>query len=139
LGRLTRQTNISAPVGTVYTYVADPHNAPSYISSIARIMAGPEGQPHEGSQWRAEANFLGKRSVVSLRLSRLTANERVTFIIEGEPRAALTITLAPTANATGTHVTLLLDVPSVPDFLLGGLMGGLLTGDLARLKRTLEG
>jgi hypothetical protein len=126
-------------VEQVYAYVADPRNAPNYISSIVRIMSGPEGQPQEGGQWRAEANFLGKRSAVALRLSRLTPNERVTFTIEGEPRAAVTLMLAPAAKGTGTHVSLLLDVPSVPEFLLNGLMGGLLTGDLARLKRTLEG
>ena len=139
MGRLTRQANISVPVESVYGYVADPRNAPNYISSIVRIVSGPEGKPEEGGQWRAEANFLGKRSIVALRLARLTANERVTFVIEGEPRAALTMTLGPNANNTVTHVSLLLDVPSVPDFLLNGLMGGLLTGDLTRLKRALEG
>ncbi|HET6262348.1 MAG TPA: SRPBCC family protein [Chloroflexia bacterium] len=139
MGRLTRQTSISVPVEKVYGYVADPRNAPNYISSIVRIISGPEGQPQEGGAWRAEANFLGKRSVVALRLTRLTANQRVTFTVEGEPRAALTLTLAPAAKGSGTNVSLLLDVPSVPEFLLSGLMGGLLTGDLARLRRALEG
>jgi hypothetical protein len=136
---LTRETNIGVAVDKVYNYVADARNAPNYISSIVRIMSGPDGEAQEGGQWRAEANFLGRRSVVALRLSRLTPNQRVTFTIEGEPRAALTLTLAPATKGSGTHVSLLLDVPSVPEFLLNGLMGGLLTGDLARLRRTLEG
>lgn len=139
MGRLTRETNIGVPVEKVYAYVADPRKAPNYISSLIRIVSGPEGQPQEGGTWRAEANFLGKRSVVALRLTRLTPNERVTFTIEGEPRAAVTMTLAPAKKGTGTHVSLLLDVPSIPDFLLSGLMGGLLSGDLSRLKRALEG
>ncbi len=139
MGRLTRETTIGVPVEKVYTYVADPRNAPNYISSISRIVSGPEGQPEEGGVWRAEANFLGRKSVVALRLARLNTDDQVIFSIEGEPRAALSLKLKPLAKGTGTYVALLLDVPSVPDFLLGGLMGGLLSGDLARLKRALEG
>ena len=139
MGRLIRKTTIDVPVEQVYAYVADPRNAPNYISSIARIVAGPEGPPQEGGLWRAEANFLGKRSVVALRLTRLQANSQVTFSIEGEPRAVLSTKLEPVGDGTGTHVALLLDVPSVPDLFLNGLMGGLLSGDMARLKKTLEG
>ena len=139
MGRLTRQTTIDVPVERVYSYVADPRNAPNYISSIARIVSGPDGPPQEGGLWRAEANFLGKRSTVALRLARLHTDNQVTFSIEGEPRAALSMKLESIGKGTGTHVALLLDVPSVPDLFLGGLMGGLLSGDMARLKKTLEG
>jgi hypothetical protein len=47
--------------------------------------------------------------------------------------------LEPERQGTSTRVSLLLDVPSVPDLFLNGLMGGLLSGDMARLKRQLEG
>lgn len=139
MGRLTRQTNIDVPVEKVFKYLSDPRNAPNYISSITRVVSGPEGQPQEGSLWRAEANFLGKRSLVALRLARLQTDSLVSFSIEGEPRALLSMKLEPGARGTGTHVSLLLDVPSVPDLFLNGLMGGLLSGDMARLKRLLEG
>lgn len=139
MGRLIRKTDIAVPVERVYTYVADPRNAPNYISSISRIVSGPDGPPQEGGLWRAEANFLGKRSVVALRLARLHADSQVTFSIEGEPRAVLSMKLEAAGKGTGTHVALLLDVPSVPDLFLNGLMGGLLSGDMARLKKTLEG
>ena len=139
MGRLTRKTNIDVPVEKVFKYLSDPQNAPNYISSITRVVSGPEGQPQEGSLWRAEANFLGKRSLVALRLARLQSDSLVSFSIEGEPRALLSMKLEPGARGTGTHVSLLLDVPSVPDLFLNGLMGGLLSGDMARLKRLLEG
>jgi hypothetical protein len=45
--------------------------------------------------------------------------------------------MLPDGNAT--RVGLTLDVPNVPGLLLEGLMGGLLGGDLARLKRAMEG
>lgn len=123
----------------VFAYIADPRNAPNFISSIARILSGPEGQPQEGGLWRAEANFLGRRSVVALRLARLQSESLVTYRIEGEPSATLAMKVEPDGRGTGTHVSLMLDVPSVPDLLLNGLMGGLLSGDMGRLKRALEG
>ncbi|MEA2575612.1 MAG: Polyketide cyclase / dehydrase and lipid transport [Chloroflexia bacterium] len=139
MGRLTRQTNIDVPVETVFRYISNPRNAPSYISSITRIVSGPDGQAQEGSLWRAETNFLGRRSVVTLRLARLLSDSLVTFSIEGEPRALLSMKLESDGLGTGTHVSLLLDVPSVPDLFLNGLMGSLLSGDMTRLKRKLEG
>ncbi len=139
MGRLTRQATINVAVDKVFAYVADPWNAPNYISSITRLASGPEGLPREGGLWRAEANFLGRRSMVALRLARLQPNGLVTYSIEGEPRALLSMKLEPDRNGTSTQVSLLLDVPSVPDLFLNGLMGGLLSGDMARLKRALEG
>ncbi len=139
MGRLTRQTNIDVPVEKVFAYISNPRNAPEYISSITRIVSGPDGQLHEGSLWKAEANFLGRRSLVALRLARLQAGSMVAFRIEGEPSATLAMKVEPDKKGTGTQVSLMLDVPSVPDLLLGGLMGGLLSGDMSRLKRALEG
>ncbi len=138
MGRLTRQTTVNVPVEKVFKYLSDPRNAPSYISSITRIISGPDGVPQEGGLWRAEANFLGRRSVVALRLARLQTDSIVTFSIEGEPRAVLSMRLQPERQGTSTQVSLLLDVPSVPDLFLNGLMGGLLSGDMTRLKRQLE-
>lgn len=139
MGRITRQATINVPVRKVFAYVADPRNAPNYISSISRVVSGPEGEPQEGGLWKAEANFLGKRSTVALRLTRRDPDRLVTYNIEGEPRALLAMKLETVAQGTGTHVALLLDVPSVPDLFLNGLMGSLLSGDMARLKKALEG
>lgn len=137
MGRLSREINIGVPAKQIYAYVSNPRNAPAFISSISRIVSGPEGA-QEGGLWRAEANFLGRRSTVALRLARLEPDSVVAFNIEGEPRAVLAIVLVPSRDGASTRVSLTLDVPSVPDIFLGGLMGSLLSGDMTRLKRLLE-
>ncbi len=138
MGGLTRETVVSVSAGRVFNYVADPHNAPHYISSIARITSGPEGVPVEGDVWRAEVNFLGKRSTVALRLAELQANHLVKFTIEGEPHATLTLRLTPKQADTQTAISLHMDVQSVPDIFLNALMGNLLSADISRLKNVLE-
>ncbi|HYP39440.1 MAG TPA: SRPBCC family protein [Chloroflexia bacterium] len=137
---ISKQTIIEVPNETVYKSVSDPHNAPHYISSITRIVSGPEGAaPSEGQVWRAEANFMGRRSTINLCLSALRPNQAGQFTIEGEPQATLTMRLANDEANTRTRISILLDVPSVPAILLNMLMGGLLEADMGRLKRILEG
>ncbi len=137
MGGLTRETTVGVPAGEVFSFVADPHNAPRYISSISRIESGPQGTPKEGQVWQAEANFLGRRSTVTLRLAALHTNELVKFSIEGEPQATLTLRLAAEGQ-NSTAVSLHLDAPTIPGVFLSGLMGNLLAGDMARLKELLE-
>ncbi|HYO49153.1 MAG TPA: SRPBCC family protein [Chloroflexia bacterium] len=136
---ISKQTIIELPGETVFKYVSDPHNAPHYITSITRIVAGPQGAPSEGQVWRAEANFMGSRSTINLRLTALRPNQLVQFTIEGDPQATLTLRLATDQANTRTRISILLDVPSVPAILLNMLMGGLLEADMGRLKRMLEG
>lgn len=136
---ISKQTIIEVPGETVFRYVSDPHNAPRYISSITRIVSGPEGAPTEGQVWRAEANFMGRRSTINLCLSALRPNQAVQFTIEGDPQATLTMRLATDEANTRTRISILLDVPGVPAILLNALMGGLLESDMGRLKRILEG
>jgi hypothetical protein len=138
LGELTREITIAAAVEEVFDYVADPHNAPRYISSITRIVSGPEGSPSVGQRWKAEANFLGQNTSIMLRLAALQPNRGVRFFLEGERPAALSLTLVGSKPVGYTKVLLSLEVPSVPTFLLAGLMGGLLSADLSRLKSQLE-
>ena len=138
MGDISKKTVINAPAEVVFKYVADPRNAPTYITSITRITSGPQGTPVEGQVWQAEANFLGKRGHIRLRLAQLLPNHTVRFTIEGEPQATLFLRLLPDESARSTHVSLLLDVPSVPGMFLNALMGGLLEGDMARLKSALE-
>ena len=138
LGELTRDITIAAAVEEVFEYVADPHNAPRYISSITRIVSGPEGSPAAGQRWKAEANFLGKNTSITLRLAALQPNRGVRFLLEGERPAALSLTLLSSKPAGNTKVLLSLEVPSVPTILLAGLMGELLSGDLSLLKSLLE-
>ena len=136
---ISKQVIIEVPNETVFKYVSDPHNAPRYITSITRIVSGPEGATSEGQVWRAEANFMGRRSTINLRLSALRPNSVVQFTIEGEPQATLTMRLATDEANTRTRISLLLDVPGVPAILLSALMGGLLEADMGRLKQILEG
>src|SRR5688500_6387145 len=98
LGNITKKATINAPTNTVFKYVSDPHNAPNYISSITRVTSGPEGAPQVGQTWQSEANFLGKRGHIRLRLTDLQPNRSVRFVIQGEPQAALEMHLHPTED-----------------------------------------
>lgn len=139
MGGLTREAVVGVGTMRVFNYVVDPHNAPYYISSIARIVSGPEGVPAEGEMWRAEVNFLGRRSVVALRLAQLEVGRLVKFEIEGEPRATLTLHVTPLPAGGQTAISLRMEVPSVPDIFLNAIMGNLLSADMSRLKSVLEG
>ncbi|HEX9991227.1 MAG TPA: SRPBCC family protein [Chloroflexia bacterium] len=136
---ISKQVIIEVPNETVFKYVSDPHNAPHYITSITKIVSGPQGAPAEGQVWRAEANFMGRSSTINLRLTALRANQLVQFTIEGDPQATLTLRLATDEANTRTRISILLDVPSVPAILLNMLMGGMLEADMGRLKKILEG
>ena len=117
----------------------DPHNAPNFISSIIRIISGPDGAPKVGETWKAEANFLGQKRFVNLRLDSLSVDNAVRFVLEGDPEALLSLRLSPAERSSQTSVSLTLDVPSVPGILLNALLGGMLGEDLVRLKANLEG
>jgi hypothetical protein len=138
LGDLTKQVVVKSPRATVFDFVASPWNAPKYISSIKRILSGPDGAPVVNQTWRAEANFLGQPSIIDLRLKELRAPGRVGYRIEGEPEATLSLRLAEAEDPAHTRVALTLEVPSVPSILLGALMSPLLSGDMRRLKELLE-
>lgn len=138
MGEVVKRGVIGAPGKAVFNYVADPHNAPHYISSIKRIIAGPDGHPRQGDTWKAEAVFLGKPAVINLRLVELRPSELVRFALQGEPQAEITVELSPGPDRNHTRVALQLEVPSVPGLFLNALMGGLLEGDLSRLKEILE-
>jgi hypothetical protein len=136
LGTVNKHATIAASVEDVFEFTSNPRNAPSYINSIRRIIAGPDGAPQQGQVYRAAANFLGKATTIDLRVAELRPPYLVRFSIEGEPAATLSLRITPPESST--RVALTLEVPSVPGFLLEGLMGGLLGGDMARLKRALE-
>jgi hypothetical protein len=140
LGDIVKQAVIEAPVRKVYNYVVDPHNAPRYISSITRIVSGPEGEPARGDAWRAEANFFGQNHLLDLRLDSMSVDKGVRFVLEGDLAAVLVLRLTPAGNkeANQTSVNLSLEVPSVPGLLLNAMLGGMLAEDMARLKRNLE-
>src|SRR5947207_2783520 len=91
LGELTKQATINAPMEKVFKFAADPHNAPSYISSIRRIISGPEGNPSLDQTWQAEANFLGRPINVTVRLAGLVAPQLVRFVLDGEPQSIMTL------------------------------------------------
>jgi len=139
LGVTVKEATIDAPAERIFAFVADAHNAPHYIGAIHKIVSGSEGPVSAGQSWQAEAAFLGQSHLITLRLLEVTPHKAVRFALEGEPQALLSAELSPGANASQTLVSLTLEVPSVPTFLLGGIMGGMLTSDLQRLKALMEG
>jgi uncharacterized membrane protein len=138
LGEINKQITINAPVKKVYAYVSDPRNAPSYISSITRVLSGPEEDPAPRQVWRAEADFLGQKRIINLRIGELIPNKLVRFVLEGEPEAVVDIRLTAHEVMELTTVKLSLEANGVPSLLLNALLGGLLSQDLARLKRQTE-
>ena len=139
MGDISKHTTINAPVQTVFNYVSDPRNAPSFINSINRIISGPEGKPSQGQVWRAEATLLGKQSVINLRLHQLDPPRGVTYAIDGDPQGILSLRLSQdSSEQPRTRVAINLDVPKVPSIFLSAIMGNLLEGDMQRLKDRLE-
>jgi uncharacterized membrane protein len=138
LGDIVKQIVIDAPVNKIYRYVVDAHNAPRYISSITRIVSGPEGTPVKGDVWRAEANFFGQQHLLNLRLDAVAVDKAVRFVLEGDLQATLVLRMSASSSPSSTAVSLALDAPSVPTILLSALLGGLLGEDLTRLKRNVE-
>jgi uncharacterized membrane protein len=138
LGEIVKSVEIKAPVQKVYSYVVDPWNAPRFISSITKVISGPEETPTKGNVWRAEANFLGQKREVNLRLHNAVENKAVRFVLEGDPQAVIVLQLTPGGTGHNTSVTLTLEVPGVPTLFVNALLGGLLGEDMARLKENLE-
>lgn len=138
MGDLSKNTTIEAPLETVFNYVADPHNAPAYSSSIRRIVSGPEGRAGIGQSWRVEANFLGQPRLILLRLSELHPPHAVRFTLEGDPQASLLWRFVEGPRPGQTRAWLTLEVPSVPSMMLNLVMGSLLSSDVERLKAALE-
>ena len=137
MGDISKKTQIEAAPATVYKYVSDPCNAPHYISAIISVDPESHDEPAEGQVWRAEANFMGKRRNINLRIEELRPNNLVRFSIDSDPAANLSMKLTANGDSV-TEATLEVDVPGVPSILLNGVMGGMLSGDMARLKATLE-
>src|SRR6476469_932337 len=125
---------VSSPIGKVFEFVANPWNAPRYISSINRIISGPEGPPAQGQAWQAQATFLGRPSTIRLLLGELRPPHTVRFSIDGEPEAMLSLRMRQAGEAAHTVVALSLEVPSVPSILLSVLMNPLLAADIERLR-----
>lgn len=138
MGEINKQVTIDSPAKKVYGFVSNPRNAPKYISSITKVLSGPDGDPAPGQVWRAEADFLGQKRLLNLRVGELVANKLVRFVLEGDPEAVVQLRLIPDNSTESTSVALSLDVTGVPTLLLNALLGGLLSQDMARLKRLME-
>ena len=137
MGDISKKTQISAAPDVVYRYVSDPCNAPRYISAIISVDEGSHSSPAEGQVWRAEANFMGKRRNINLRIEELRPNRLVRFSIDSDPAANISMRLTPW-NGKGTEAELEVEVPGVPGILLSGVMGGMLSGDMGRLRAIME-
>jgi hypothetical protein len=137
MGDISKKTEIKTSQEVAYEYVSNPCNAPHYISAIISVDSGSHDGPAEGQVWHAEANFMGKRRSINLRIEQLRPNSLVRFSIDTDPAANLEMKLTPSSSGV-TEAALEVDVPGVPGFLLNGVMGGMLSGDMARLKKVLE-
>ena len=98
MGEIHKQITVGAPLKAVYAFVSDARNAPKYISSIKKVLSGPEGAPAVGQVWRAEANFLGQDRALNLRVAELVPNKLVRFALDGDPEAVVQLRLAPDAT-----------------------------------------
>lgn len=138
MGEINKQITIGAPIKAVYDYVSDPRNASKYISSITRVISGPEGTPAAGHSWKAEADFMGQKRLINLRIADLVPQKLVRFVLEGEPEAVVQLKLTSDKATESTAVALSLDANGVPTLFLNALLGGLLSQDMVRLKTLLE-
>lgn len=142
MGDLSKKTLVGVKPDVVYSYVADPRNTPHYISSILSLDGSEHGSPAVGQVWPALANFMGKRRNIDLRIEELQPASasragRVRYSINSDPPARLTMTISPN-GANSTEAELTIDVPGIPGLILNGVMGGMLSSDMARLKKILE-
>lgn len=138
MGEINKQISINAPLNTVYAYVSDPRNAPKYISSITKVLSGPQDAPAPGQTWRAEADFLGQKRSINLKIDELVPSKLVRFVLEGDPEAVVQLRLTGDKANENTSVSLSLDANGVPTLFLNALLGGLLSQDMVRLKKLLE-
>ena len=138
MGELTKQITINATPERVFEFVSDAYNAPRYISTITRVDSGPKGKAAIGQTWEAGVNFLGRPVNRTLRLLDLASPKLMRVALEGEPQATLTISIAPGDAPLQSRVSLTLEAPSIPTFLLETVTGALLTEDVERLKKLLE-
>jgi uncharacterized protein YndB with AHSA1/START domain len=137
LGDISKKTQIKATPDVVYKYVSNPCNAPNYISAIISVDEGSHDGPAEGQVWPSEANFMGKRRKINLRIEELRPNSLVRFSIDSDPAANISMKITP-SDGDSTQAALEVEVPGVPGILLNGVMGGMLSGDMSRLKAILE-
>jgi len=137
LGDISKKVNIKVSPDAVYQYVSDPRNTPRYISAILKIDEAAFEMPAQGQVWPADANFMGSRRKISLRIEELRPNSRVRYSINSDPPALLTMILSPD-GPNSTEAELAVDVPGIPGLLLNGVMGGMLSSGMARLKEILE-
>lgn len=137
MGDISKKTQIKVMPDIVYEYVSDPRNAPSYISAIISVDEGSHAGPVEGQVWPAEANFMGKRRKINLRIEELRPNRLVRFSIDSDPAANISMKITP-SDGDSTQAALEVEVPGVPGILLNRIMGGMLSGDMSRLKAILE-
>ncbi|HKP51613.1 MAG TPA: SRPBCC family protein [Chloroflexia bacterium] len=138
MGDISKKTQIKVTPDVVYKYVSDPCNTPNYISAIISVDEGShDGRPAEGQVWRAEANFMGKRRKINLRIEELHPNRLVRFSIDSDPAANISMRISP-SDGDSTQAALEVEVPGVPGILLNGIMGGMLSSDMGRLRAILE-
>ena len=137
MGDISKKVNIKVSPDAVYQYVSDPRNTPRYISAIMKIDEAAFEMPAQGQVWPADANFMGSRRKISLRIEELRPNSRVRYSINSDPPALLTMILSPD-GPNSTEAELAVDVPGIPGLLLNGVMGGMLSSGMARLKEILE-
>jgi hypothetical protein len=137
MGSITNDIVIQVSPADAYKYVADPHNAPRYISAIRRIDSGPKGPPVEGQVWQAEAELLGNVRPIHLRLAELRPGRHVRFTISGNPPVEISIDIRPEGDSK-SEVNFTIESPNFPSILMNAVLGNILTGDLRRLKAILE-
>ena len=137
MGSISNDITIQVSPAEVYKYVADPHNAPRYISAIRHIDSGPKGPPAEGQVWQAEAELLGNVRPIHLMLAELRPGRHVRYTIDGNPPVEISIDIRPDGDSR-SEIDFTIESPNFPSILMNAVLGNILKGDLRRLKAILE-
>jgi uncharacterized protein YndB with AHSA1/START domain len=140
--RLERDILIALPVETVFSYVADPANLPSWQSTVVEVRR-PEGEIAVGSRFGETRNFVGKRFQTTVEVVELE-RDRVFGIrvVDGPLPITIRHLFAPEDGATRVTIAGEAELRGAMR-VAGGLMAKAAEHDagasLARLKAVLEG
>lgn len=145
MARIERQTTISAPVATVFSYLADfPHHG-EWAAHPLRIEQTSEGPVGVGTTFASVGHQMGKDHKDEVKVTEYVPNSNIAFEAVGDS-GQLRHHILLQEEGQGTRLTkgmepLQLSFPFSPLFpvlQMTGMVGGLLDGDLQRIKAKLE-
>ena len=141
---ITTEIVIDRPVSEVWTYAADPSNAPEWYENITSVEWKTEPPVEVGSQVAFVARFLGRRLAYTYEIAALVPAERLVMRTQQGPfPMETTYTWSPISDGS-TRMTLRnRGEPAGFSKVAGAVMAPAMRRanrkDLAKLKAILEG